>query len=308
MRTGPPLGASRQPCRMNTDLPNGRSLVLFRALPARRRRRAALLLIVLSVELVSLIAWGVMAGPPAAGVIGSNRWVWPLGPAPDVVGAYNPPDAPWLPGHRGVDLAGVPRQPVHAAGAGQVAFAGQIAGVSVVVIDHGALRTTYQPVHATVGVGETVMAGAVIGRLATAGGHCLPETCLHWGLLRGDSYLNPLLLLGGGPVRLLPMSGSGLPPGTTLTHSRLTRPAPSARSGSGSAGWSADLVATSAGGWTGRARLPKADAKQDPGAAMRSPSTDDSWLWTVGWVGLSAVGAGLSLRFSARWARRGSWT
>ena len=289
---------------MNTDLPDGPSPILFRT----GRRWVARLLIVLGVELVGLIPSGVMAGSPAVGVISSDRWVWPLVPAPEVVGVFNPPDAPWLPGHRGVDLAGDRGQLVHAAGAGQVTVAGQIAGVSIVVIDHGVLRTTYQPVHPTVDVGESVIAGDVIGRLVRAGGHCLPQTCLHWGLLRGDSYLNPLLLLGGGPVRLLPLSGSGLPPGTTLTPPGLTRRTPSARSRAGSAGWPADLAATSGGGWTGQARLPKPDAKQDPQAAMRPPSTTDSWLWTAAWVAVSAVGAGLSLRFSTRWARRGSWT
>jgi murein DD-endopeptidase MepM/ murein hydrolase activator NlpD len=308
MHARPPPATSRQPCRMNTDRPHGRSPILCRDAQARGRRRAARWLVLLGVELLGLIASAVMAGTPAVAAIGSNRWVWPLVPAPDVVGAYNPPDAPWLPGHRGVDLAGHPRQPVHAAGAGQVSFAGQIAGVPVVVVDHGTLRTTYEPVHPTVDVGEIVTAGDVIGRLATAGGHCLPETCLHWGLLRGDSYLDPLLLLGGGPVRLLPLSGSGLPPGTTLARSKLTRPATLAQSDAASAGWSADLAETSAGGWNGRARPPKPDAKQDPRAAMRSPSTADSWLWTAGWVAVSAVGAGSSLRFSARWARRGSWT
>jgi len=29
--------------------------------------------------------------------------------------------------------------------------------------------------------------------------------CLHWGLLQGDVYLDPLALLGLGRVRLLPL-------------------------------------------------------------------------------------------------------
>ena len=35
--------------------------------------------------------------------------------------------------------------------------------------------------------------------------HCLPRACLHWGWLRGETYLDPLRLVGGGPVRLLPL-------------------------------------------------------------------------------------------------------
>jgi hypothetical protein len=36
-----------------------------------------------------------------------------------------------------------------------------------------------------------------------------PRGCLHWGLIRrdasGDAYLDPLLLIGLGPPRLLPL-------------------------------------------------------------------------------------------------------
>ena len=39
--------------------------------------------------------------------------------------------------------------------------------------------------------------------------HCFPAACLHWGLIEGTGdgqvYLDPLSLVGGGPVRLLPL-------------------------------------------------------------------------------------------------------
>jgi len=130
---------------------------------------------------------------------------WPLQPQPDVVTPFDPPADPWGAGHRGVDLAGHPGQVVGAALPGTVAFAGSIAGKPVVTVTHGARRTTYEPVVATVSRGDVVAAGDPIGRLAVLHGHCLPAACLHWGLLRGDTYLDPLLLVGGGPVRLLPL-------------------------------------------------------------------------------------------------------
>jgi murein DD-endopeptidase MepM/ murein hydrolase activator NlpD len=134
-------------------------------------------------------------------------WSWPLRPAPDeVVRDFDPPAQPWLPGNRGLDLAGHPGQPVHAAGAGIVSFAGVIAHVGVVSVTSGALRTTYEPVTVAVHRGQTVAAGKVLGRLTLAGSHCLPAACLHWGLLRGDAYLDPLALLGLEQVRLLPMT------------------------------------------------------------------------------------------------------
>jgi murein DD-endopeptidase MepM/ murein hydrolase activator NlpD len=99
-------------------------------------------------------------------------------------------------------------QQVHAALAGVVTFAGRLAGRGVVVVDHGSLRTTYEPVGASVQVGDRVGAGEVIGRLQLFGSHCFPGACLHWGLIEGrDHYLDPLTLVGAAPVRLLPLGG-----------------------------------------------------------------------------------------------------
>ena len=134
--------------------------------------------------------------------------VWPLDPRPEVVRRFDPPATQWGPGHRGVDLLGTPGQAVHAAAAGVVSFAGRIAGRGMVVVDHGATRTTYQPVDPAVAVGDRVPAGAVVGRLEATGSHCFPATCLHWGLIEGAAtYRDPLTLVGAGPVRLLPLSG-----------------------------------------------------------------------------------------------------
>ncbi|MGZ8741668.1 MAG: M23 family metallopeptidase [Nocardioides sp.] len=130
--------------------------------------------------------------------------VWPLHPEPEVVLGFDPPTSRWGAGHRGVDLRGAVGQPVRAAAAGTVTFAGRLAGRGVVVVTHGRTRTTYEPVTAAVRQGEAVDAGARIGRLELLGSHCLPAACLHWGLLEGERYLDPLTLVGGGPVRLLP--------------------------------------------------------------------------------------------------------
>ena len=130
---------------------------------------------------------------------------WPLVPRPEVVAGFDPPDVPWGAGHRGVDLRGHPGQAVHTALPGRVSFAGAIAGRGVVVVDHGETRTTYEPVTASVSVGVSLPQGAVVGALELVGSHCPPAACLHWGWLRGEEYLDPLSLLGAGPVRLLPL-------------------------------------------------------------------------------------------------------
>lgn len=157
--------------------------------------------------------------------------VWPLQPRPEVVGGFDPPASTWGAGHRGVDLQGSPGQVVHAAEAGTVGFVGRIAGRGIVVVDHGGTRTTYEPVRASVAVGEHVPAGAPLGRLELFGSHCFPAACLHWGLIAGrDTYLDPLTLVGAGPVRLLPLDGSA--PGGSAGGSGTVGDSPAGR-GSG---------------------------------------------------------------------------
>ena len=156
--------------------------------------------------------------PPAVEPVTAQagRGVWPLQPRPEVVAGFAPPVSTWGAGHRGVDLLGSPGQAVRTAEDGVVMFAGRIAGRGVVVVGHGPVRTTYEPVEAEVAPGDRVRAGDRIGRLGILGSHCLPRACLHWGLLEGDRYLDPLTLVGAGPVRLLPwLTGSG--PGTLHT-------------------------------------------------------------------------------------------
>jgi len=133
--------------------------------------------------------------------------VWPLHPRPAVVAAFDPPLTTYGAGHRGVDLLGSPGQKVRAAAGGRITYAGSLAGRGVVVVSHGSTRTTYQPVSASVKVGAVLTPGEVIGTLQDFGSHCSPRTCLHWGLIEGETYLDPLTLVGSGPVRLLPMFG-----------------------------------------------------------------------------------------------------
>lgn len=155
---------------------------------------------VLLVALVTPVGAG-RAGAEESDPVG----VWPLVPEPTVVHGFDPPTDPYGPGHRGVDLAGSVGQVVRAALGGEVTFAGMLAGRGVVVVSHGATRTTYEPVRATVAVGDTVASGAPIGRLELTLSHCFPAACLHWGWIEGEVYLDPLRLVGGGPIRLLPL-------------------------------------------------------------------------------------------------------
>lgn len=163
------------------------------------------------VVLIIVSSAGPSPGPTSAD---SSDWGWPLTGRPLVIRRFDPPARPWLAGHRGVDLASRPDQWVLATGAGTIAHAGRVAGRGVVTIDHpGGLRTTYLPVHPSVRPGQTVDLGDRIGTVEDNYVHCL-AACLHWGLLRGDLYLDPLLLLGRGQVRLLPRwTDSAVPSG-----------------------------------------------------------------------------------------------
>ncbi|GGD17724.1 M23 family metallopeptidase [Nocardioides daphniae] len=162
-----------------------------------RTSLAACLLVALS----SVPGAAVADLPPSPAASGT----WPLAGHPRVVQGFTPPDERWGRGHRGVDLAGTPAQQVLAAMEGTVSFVGRVAGRGVVVVSHGGTRTTYEPVLGGVDEGDEVAAGDPIGWLHPTGSHCAPATCLHWGWRRGEEYLDPLTLVGGGPVRLLPL-------------------------------------------------------------------------------------------------------
>ncbi|MCJ1679906.1 M23 family metallopeptidase [Streptomyces sp. APSN-46.1] len=151
---------------------------------------------------------GVRAAVPGA-VPGAVR---PL-PAPlAVVRWWDPPPSPYAAGHRGVDLAAPVGAELRAVGPGRVHHAGQVAGRGVLSLTlPGGLRTTYEPVRPLVAEGEEVAAGQVVAVL-TEGAHC-PGPCLHWGLLAGDTYLNPLALLPRPTPRLLPTTAAPGPAG-----------------------------------------------------------------------------------------------
>ncbi len=159
---------------------------------------------------VAIVALAVVLAAPARAQNG--RLNWPLRPRPAVMRAFDAPSPNWQRGHRGVDLAGVPGQVVYAAGPGTVVFAGMLAGRPVVSVAHlGGLRTSYEPVLASVRMGQLVASGAALGELAAGHGGCPAPACLHWGAMWGPAahadYVDPLGLLVTTPIRLKPLRG-----------------------------------------------------------------------------------------------------
>jgi murein DD-endopeptidase MepM/ murein hydrolase activator NlpD len=120
--------------------------------------------------------------------------------------SFAPPPEPWDAGSRGVDLAATAGEPVFAGAAGQVIYAGLLAGRGVVSIADGSIHLTYEPLDPSVAVGSWVVAGAVIGHVSDEIDDCGPPgSCLHWGVRSGSGYLDPIALLGVPTVRLLPI-------------------------------------------------------------------------------------------------------
>lgn len=171
------------------------------------------------VLLAVAITTGATAGAEPGGAAAIGEWSAPVdGP---VVGLFDPPPVTWGAGHLGVDYS-VPRgTSVRSAGAGTVAFAGQVGGaLHVVVLHAGGLRTSYSFL-ASVSVrrGRQVARGEVLGTTGGRGGGHAGDV-LHFGLRIGERYVDPLLLFRTvdlvAAVRLVPTEGDVVriaPPG-----------------------------------------------------------------------------------------------
>ena len=104
------------------------------------------------------------------------------------------------------DLGASAGQDVVAPTGGAVAFRGTVVDRGVLVLETSAgLRITFEPVDSALAVGASVEQGQVVGTVTTVPGHCAPVRCLHWGVLDGATYLDPLAFVGAVMVVLLPL-------------------------------------------------------------------------------------------------------
>ncbi|MBE0009314.1 MULTISPECIES: murein hydrolase activator EnvC family protein [unclassified Arthrobacter] len=153
-------------------------------------------------------------GVAAPGQEYAPPWSWPLSPTPVVLRQFDRPEQPWLPGHRGVDLAVEETARVNSPAAGRVVFAGWVVDRPVVTVDHGGgVLSSFEPVTAVLDRGQAVQDGQQIGTLDTGAGshgassHC-PSSCLHWGVRVDGEYVNPLnYVTDRRPSILLPLRG-----------------------------------------------------------------------------------------------------
>jgi murein DD-endopeptidase MepM/ murein hydrolase activator NlpD len=148
------------------------------------------------------------ADVPASAARPSARWRWPLRDRAPVVRAFTAPASAWGRGHRGLDLTTATGAAVLAVEAGRVTHAGVIAGRGTVSVEHrDGLVSTYEPVRATVWVGDVLDVGDVLGIVqpGAAASHCGRRACLHLGARRGTAYVDPWPLLARGELALLPL-------------------------------------------------------------------------------------------------------
>lgn len=198
---------------------------------------------------VVVLLLGALAAPRAAAEPTAPLWQWPLAPPHRVVRAFEAPPTPYAAGHRGVDLVGGGTE-VRAVDDGVVRFSGVVAGRGTVSILHaGGLVSTYEPVAGSVAAGQTVATGTLIGTLEASGAsHCGTTVCLHLGARRGETYVDPMLLLGAhGPSVLLPLEGAAGGGDDDVARGRHGAAGPSAPEGIvgiGSAGMTQEIVGT----------------------------------------------------------------
>ena len=143
--------------------------------------------------LVTLLAVTVLAGlaPPASAA--PVTYVAPV--EGTVVDGFRPPQNAYGPGNRGLTYRTAPGGAVRVSVSGRVTFAGQVGGALHVVIQHAdGVRTSYSFLRSVqTRVGAVVRQGDRVGATAST---------FHFGARVGDAYLDPAILLAGGPAQV----------------------------------------------------------------------------------------------------------
>jgi murein DD-endopeptidase MepM/ murein hydrolase activator NlpD len=168
--------------------------------------RILLAILILAASATAPASWAEPAAAAVPAPAPASGWSWPLTPRPAGLRAFDPPDKPWMSGHRGVDLqAAVDGAPVTAPESGTVSFVGVVVDRPVITIDHGnGLRSSFEPVESGLAAGAAVSKGDALGTVLP--GHCAAMPCVHWCVRRGEEYITPLSLVKDQrPSILLPL-------------------------------------------------------------------------------------------------------
>lgn len=144
--------------------------------------------------------------------VGASPVCWPPPVHGVITDPFRAPACPYCRGNRGLEYRTGSPEPVHAVAAGEVSFAGSVAGTRYVVVRlANGWRLTYgRLAEVSVTTGSSVLTGTRVG---------VTQGELFFGLRIGEEYHDPAPLLGQfqGVRRLIPDDG------------RAPRPAPAPR-------------------------------------------------------------------------------
>lgn len=149
-----------------------------------------------------------------------KRWQWPLeheqDNIPTILRHFEKPPAAWLAGHRGIDIEVQEHETVIAPAQGVIRYAGIIAGVPTVSIQHQeGVVSSYQPVQLlpSLHIGSAITQRETFGIIAltqSSAMHC--TQCLHWGVFMPEhppQYRNPMHYIEPKTIVLKPYEPRG---------------------------------------------------------------------------------------------------
>ncbi|MFT8927255.1 MAG: peptidoglycan DD-metalloendopeptidase family protein [Bifidobacterium sp.] len=161
-----------------------------------RRRLATALLTLASLSATALvharspsIAMAVESTVTAEGADCRALAVWPMS-RPVITQGFVAPATQWSAGHRGIDLHAQAGDDILAPVSGVVSFRGKVALKSVVSIARGSLTFTFEPAATALPIGAAVIRGDAFASVGGESDHCESQ-CIHWGIRRGDEYIDP---------------------------------------------------------------------------------------------------------------------
>jgi murein DD-endopeptidase MepM/ murein hydrolase activator NlpD len=143
-----------------------------------------------------------MPAAPTANALGhDDLWEWPVVSRGHVLQGFRAPATRYAAGHRGIDLAAHPGEPVVAPAPGVIRFRGRVVDRDVVTIAvANGILVSLEPVTSTRSPGEVVAEGDLLGTVST-GGHC--DGCVHVGVRVNGEYVSPLAFFAGVPRAVL---------------------------------------------------------------------------------------------------------
>lgn len=140
----------------------------------------------------------------------SSLMAWPV-IHPTVAKRFERPARLRASGHRGIDLAAKPGDIIVAPAKGTLRFSGEVAGKSVISIEHdNGYVSTFEPATTAIPVGTTVERNDSVAIVQGDSDHC-GSSCVHWGvktISHEDHYADPQSMVVERSIGLKPSTPS----------------------------------------------------------------------------------------------------